>query len=82
MILFFLGDLKWGGSAIIFSFVLNLYSIYQSLTEHHDDNESGMTPEEVQLKNQRDFKVVFKLILFILEIVSFNYLLFLMRIIQ
>lgn len=61
--MFFLlsNNYKWGGSLIIFSFVLNLYAIYQSLT----DEESIF----------RNMNIVFKLVLFIFEIIAFNWLL-------
>ena len=55
------GNLKWGGSLIIFSFILNIYSIYESLT----DKESIF----------RTLNLVFKLLLFISEIIAFNYIL-------
>lgn len=53
--------LKWGGSAIIFSFVLNLQSIYTSLT----DEPSFF----------RTMNLSFKMILFLFEIMAFNYIL-------
>lgn len=52
------GYLVWGASLIIFSFILNLYSIYLSLT----DEESIF----------RSFNLVFKFALFLCEIVAFN----------
>lgn len=51
--------LKWGGSAILFSFVLNLYSIYTSLI----DKPSYF----------RTMNIAFKLVLFVSEIIAFNY---------
>lgn len=53
--------LKWGGSAIIFSFVLNLQSIYTSLT----DEPSFF----------RTMNLSFKMMLFLFEIMVFNYIL-------
>ena len=53
--------LMWGGSAVIFAFVLNIQSIYFSL----NDEPSYF----------RTMNLVFKLILFIAEIVAFNFLL-------
>ncbi len=53
--------LKWGGSAIIFSFVLNLQSIYTSLT----DEPSFF----------RTMNLSFKMVLFLFEIMAFNYVL-------
>lgn len=52
---------RWGGSLIIFSFVLNLYAIYQSLTD-----EASVF---------RNMNIIFKLVLFIFEIIAFNWLL-------
>ena len=54
---------KWGGSLIIFSFILNLQSIYTSLT----DKPSIF----------RKLNLGFKLVLFTFEILAFNYLLIL-----
>lgn len=54
-------QLKWGGSLIIASFVLNLYSIYQSLS----DNKSFY----------KNMNLIFKFTLFLFEIVAFNWLL-------
>ena len=53
--------LKWGGSAILFSFILNLYSIYLSLV----DKASFF----------RTMNLIFKLVLFVSEIIAFNYVL-------
>ena len=64
MFFLLLGNLKWGGSLIIFSFIFNLYSIYISFT----DEESIF----------RTMNLVFKLVLFTAEIVFFNYLLYLL----
>lgn len=61
LFLLLIGDLKWGGSLIIFSFILNLYSIYKSLTD-----ESSI---------YRTMNLIFKLVLFIIEIATFNYVL-------
>jgi len=59
--LMIMGNLKWGGSGIIFSFILNIYSIYQSLT----DKPSIF----------RTLNLSFKLVLFLSEIILFNYVL-------
>ena len=61
MFLLLIGDYKWGGSAIIFSFILNLYAIYQSLT----DEDSVF----------RTLNVGFKLVLFLSEVMGFNWVL-------
>lgn len=61
MFLLLLGNLKWGGSLILFSFVLNLYSIYTSLTD-----EPSIF---------RTLNLSFKIILFISEIIGFNWVL-------
>jgi hypothetical protein len=61
--LFFLAiqNFKWAGSLIIFSFVLTVFSIYKSLT----DEESIY----------RTLNLIFKLTLFLVEIIAFNLLL-------
>lgn len=64
MFLLLLGNLKWGGSLIIFSFIFNMYSIYTSFTDE---------PSVFRTMN-----LVFKLILFGAELVFFNYLLYLL----
>jgi hypothetical protein len=66
--MFFLvgGNMKWGGSLIIFSFILTLSSIYQSLTD-----EEGLF---------RTLNLCFKLTLFVAEVIAFNMLL--MRVIS
>lgn len=61
MFLLLMGDLKWGGSLIIFAFVLNLYSIYESLS----DEKSIF----------RTMNLGFKFVLFFFEIVAFNWVL-------
>lgn len=61
MFMLLVGNFKWGGSLIIFSFVLNIYTIYQSLS----DEKSIF----------RTLNLVFKLVFFIAEIVAFNWLL-------
>ena len=61
MFLLLIGNLKWGGSLIIFSFIVNLYSIYQSFT---DENSIFKT-----------LNIAFKLVLFISEIIAFNWVL-------
>ena len=61
MFLLLVGDLKWGGSLIIFSFVINMYSIYESLGD-----ESSIF---------KKMNLGFKFILFICEILAFNWLL-------
>lgn len=53
--------LKWGGSLIIFSFILNLFSIYESLKD---------APSIFKSMN-----LGFKLTLFLIEIITFNWLL-------
>jgi len=53
--------LKWGGSGIIFSFILNLFSIYQSL----EDKPSIF----------KKMNLGFKLVLFLGEIIAFNWVL-------
>ena len=59
MFLLLLNNYKWGGSLIIFSFVLNLYTIYESLK----DEPSVF----------RTLNIGFKLVLFIAEIMAFNW---------
>lgn len=54
-------NLRWGGSAIIFSFVLIMYSIYQSL---------GDKPSKFRTLN-----IGFKVSLFIIEVAAFNWIL-------
>lgn len=61
MFLLLIENYKWGGSMILFSFILNIESIYKSLT----DEESIY----------RTMNLGFKLILFISEIFIFNYVL-------
>lgn len=61
MFLLLTNNLKWGGSLIIFSFILNLYAIYQSLA----DKPSIF----------RNLNIGFKLVLFLSEIVAFNWIL-------
>lgn len=61
MFVLLIGNLKWGGSLILFSFIINLYSIYQSFTD-----------EPSIFKN---LNIGFKLVLFIGEILAFNYVL-------
>ncbi|MDA3856111.1 MAG: hypothetical protein PF569_07680 [Candidatus Woesearchaeota archaeon] len=56
-----LNMLKWGGSLIIFSFVLNLYSIYESLK----DKPSIF----------KNMNLGFKFTLFLIEVVAFNWIL-------
>jgi hypothetical protein len=63
MFLLLIGDFKWGGSLIIFSFVLNLFSIYESLGD-----------EPSIFKNMN---LGFKFVLFIFEIAAFNWVLML-----
>ena len=53
--------LKWGGSLIIFSFVINLYGIYLTLM----DKPSFF----------RSMNLGFKLVMFIGEIIAFNWVL-------
>jgi hypothetical protein len=61
MFLLLIGNYKWGGSGIIFSFILNLYAIYESLS----DEDSVF----------RTLNVGFKLVLFLSEIMAFNWVL-------
>ena len=61
MFLLLIGDLKWGGSLIIFSFILNLYSIYESLKDE---------PSIFKKMN-----LGFKFTLFLIEIIAFNWVL-------
>lgn len=61
MFLILIGDLKWGGSGIIFSFILNLYSIYESLKDE---------PSIFKKMN-----LGFKFTLFLSEIIAFNWIL-------
>lgn len=55
--------LGWGGSLILFAFVVNIYAIYLSLTD--------------EPSVYRNLNLVFKLVLFTAEIVAFNYVLLL-----
>lgn len=57
--LLLIGDLKWGGSFIIFSFILNLNSIYLSLTD--------------EISKYRNANLIFKVVLFLIEIAVFNW---------
>ncbi len=61
MFLLLIGNLKWGGSFIIFSFILNLYAIYISLI----DKPSAF----------RTLNLGFKLLLFLSEVMAFNWVL-------
>lgn len=61
LFLLILGNILWGGSLIVFSFVLNLDSIYKSLLD-----ESSI---------YRTMNLFFKLALFVVEIIAFNYVL-------
>lgn len=61
MFLMLAGNYKWGGSMIVFSFVVNLYSIYESLTDE---------PSIFKKLN-----LAFKFTLFLFEIIAFNWLL-------
>lgn len=61
MFLLLIQSYKWGGSLIIFSFTLNLYAIYESLKDEDTI--------------YRTLNVGFKLILFLSEIMAFNWLL-------
>jgi len=60
MFLLLIDNYKWGGSLIMFSFVLNLSSIYKSLMD--------------KPSIYRTMNLAFKLILIIAEIVAFNYI--------
>lgn len=59
--MFFLlaGNLKWGGSLILFSFVMNLYAIYLSLID--------------EPSTYRSFNLSLKLIIFLSEVAAFNW---------
>lgn len=61
MFLLLVGNLKWGGSLIILSFVLNMYAIYESLTD-----EASIF---------RTLNIAFKLMLFLAEVAAFNWVL-------
>ena len=61
MFLLLVQNYKWGGSLIIFSFIVNLYAIFQSLS----DEDSVY----------RTLNIGFKLILFLAEIMAFNFIL-------
>lgn len=61
MFLLLIGNLKWGGSLIIFSFIINLYTIYLSLQD--------------EVSVYRTLNIGFKLVLFLAEIASFNWVL-------
>jgi len=60
MFLLLFQNLKWGGSLIIFAFILNLESIYKSLTD--------------KLSIYRTLNLWFKIIMFSSEIILFNYI--------
>ena len=60
LFLFLARNPKWGGSLIIFSFILNLYSSYTSLT---DENTI-----------YRTMNLLFKISLLLIEIIAFYYL--------
>ncbi len=59
MFLLIFNDLKWSGSLIIFAFILNLETIYKSLTD--------------KPSIYRTMNLIFKLTMFISEIILFNY---------
>lgn len=61
MFLLLIGELKWGGSLIIFSFILNQYSIYESLKDE---------PSIFKKMN-----LAFKFMLFTSEIVGMGFVL-------
>jgi len=61
MFLLLIQNYKWGGSLIIFSFIFNLYTIFESLK----DEESVF----------RTLNIGFKLILFLSEVMAFNWIL-------
>lgn len=61
MFLLLNNNLKWGGSLIVFSFITNLYAIYESLKD-----------EDTIF---RTLNVGFKLVLFLSEVMAFNWLL-------
>lgn len=59
MFMLLIDNYKWGGSLILFSFIINLYAIYLSLT----DEDSIY----------RTLNIGFKLVLFLSEIMAFNW---------
>lgn len=61
LFLLLLGNLKWGGTLVVISFIANMYSIYLSL---------GDKPSVY-----RNMNIAFKLILFVAEIISFSWVL-------
>ncbi len=61
MFLLLIGNLKWGGSLIIFAFIINLYTIYLSLKD--------------EPSVYRTLNIGFKLLLFLSEIAAFNWVL-------
>lgn len=61
MFLLLIGNLKWGGSLIIFSFIINLYTIFLSLQD--------------EPSVYRTLNIGFKLVLFLSEIAAFNWVL-------
>lgn len=62
MFLMLFGNLKWGGSLIIISFIFTLYSIYLSFT----DDDSVF----------RTMNLILKFTLFTSQVLLFNYLLY------
>ncbi len=57
--------LKWGGSLVIFSFILNMYAVYLSLCD-----EPSIF---------RTLNLIFKLVLFAAEIVALNFVIGIVR---
>jgi len=63
--LIIIGELKWGGSLIIMSFLINLSSIYDSLID--------------KTSIYRNLNLNFKFFMLIFEVAAFNYILFLIK---
>ncbi|NQZ84204.1 MAG: hypothetical protein HRU03_00660 [Nanoarchaeales archaeon] len=61
MFLLLIDNYKWGGSLIVFSFIINIYALFQSF----GDEDSIY----------RTLNIGFKLVLFLSEIMAFNYVL-------
>jgi hypothetical protein len=59
MFLLLIDNYKWGGSLILFSFVINLYALYQSFGDEDTI--------------YRTLNIGFKLVLFLSEIMAFNW---------
>jgi hypothetical protein len=66
MFLLVIENYEWGGSLIIFSFILNMSSIYKSLCD--------------EPSIYRTLNLTFKLVLFTAEVIAFSYLISIIRI--